>query len=328
MIKSYFKKNIKIALLLLLFIFAFPYSLFAVENLAEHLSGRILLQVEGVGQAWYVSPADEKRYSLGRPEEAFDLMKKLSVGISDKDLAKIPVGVSANNYPDTDSDGLYDSLEEAIGLNKYNQDTDSDGYNDKMELTNGHNPLGAGKLPIDEKFTQINQGKIFLQVEKNGEAWYVEPVALKRYYLGRPNDAFQIMRAFGLGITNADLEKITIGLLPPAAIITPPPINPIATTTIDVLQSAAAAIRAKNKTLAASYFVPEMKKKVEYAVENMSNESLFILGNILSGAKLISSTADQKIYNNDVYFSLGGYEVPVKFYLKKQPDGSWLMTNL
>ena len=34
------------------------------------------------------------------------------------------------------------------------------------------------------------------------------PVDNKRYFLGRPNDAFAIMRAFGLGITNANLSKI------------------------------------------------------------------------------------------------------------------------
>lgn len=52
-------------------------------------------------------------------------------------------------------------------------------------------------------------GYILLQVEKNGEAWYVYPKDLKRYYLGRPNDAFNIMRQKGLGISNTNLEKIT-----------------------------------------------------------------------------------------------------------------------
>ncbi|MFH0955785.1 MAG: hypothetical protein V1801_01040, partial [Candidatus Falkowbacteria bacterium] len=106
------------------------------------LAGRILLQVEDKGQAWYVSPADEKRYSLGRPNDAFYLMQKLSIGISNKDLEKIPIGIQANNYVDSDADGIYDNLEEAIGTDKNNQDTDSDGYNDMIELTSGNNPLG------------------------------------------------------------------------------------------------------------------------------------------------------------------------------------------
>lgn len=42
-------------------------------------------------------------------------------------------------------------------------------------------------------------GKILLQVEENGEAWYVYPNDSFRYYLGRPKDAFDIMRNLGLG---------------------------------------------------------------------------------------------------------------------------------
>ena len=37
-------------------------------------------------------------------------------------------------------------------------------------------------------------GYIVLQVEENGEAWYVDPSTVIRYYLGRPDDAFSIMR--------------------------------------------------------------------------------------------------------------------------------------
>jgi hypothetical protein len=56
-----------------------------------------------------------------------------------------------------------------------------------------------------------NLGRIFLQVEGQGEAWYINPVNHQRYYLSRPSDAFAIMRNLGLGITNADLAKIAIG---------------------------------------------------------------------------------------------------------------------
>ena len=52
------------------------------------------------------------------------------------------------------------------------------------------------------------RGKILLDVEKNGEAWYIYPEDDKRYYLGRPDDAFNIMRELGLGISNSNLEKI------------------------------------------------------------------------------------------------------------------------
>ncbi len=51
-------------------------------------------------------------------------------------------------------------------------------------------------------------GTILLDVERHGEAWYVNPANLRRYYLGRPNDAFRIMRELGLGITRKNLAKI------------------------------------------------------------------------------------------------------------------------
>ncbi|MDO8668572.1 MAG: hypothetical protein Q7K35_05840 [bacterium] len=298
------------------------------------LTGRILLQVEDKGQAWYVNPADEKRYSLGRPDDAYNLMRKLSIGISNEDLKKIPVGLSSSNYPDSDEDGLNDNLEDALGTDKNKTDTDADGYDDKTELTNGYNPLGSGKQPIDEKFTRSNSGKIFLQVQKNGEAWYVEPVTQKRYSLGRPGDAFQIMRTFGLGITNANLEKIPVGQLPidldPTDLdpIDPDPFDPdpIDTLSDDALQSAASAIRAADGPSAISFFTPNMQKSIEYSVEHMPKESLLILANILSGSTLESSAETTNTYSNEVYFQ--GEKHTVYFYVEKQPDETWLLTNL
>jgi hypothetical protein len=58
----------------------------AATTLAQRLSGRILLQVEDKGQAWYVNPLDLKRYYLGRPEDALSLMRTLGLGISNADF--------------------------------------------------------------------------------------------------------------------------------------------------------------------------------------------------------------------------------------------------
>jgi len=60
----------------------------------------------------------------------------------------------------------------------------------------------------DINLQQRLSGYILLQVELNGEAWYVNPSNLMRYYLGRPTDAFDIMRNLGLGITDTDLNLI------------------------------------------------------------------------------------------------------------------------
>jgi len=63
---------------------------------------------------------------------------------------------------------------------------------------------------LKSSFPKNLSGKILLDVEENGEAYYVYPKDNKGYYLGRPVDAYQIMREKGLGISNKDLNKIEI----------------------------------------------------------------------------------------------------------------------
>ncbi len=53
-------------------------------------------------------------------------------------------------------------------------------------------------------------GYILLQVEKNGEAWYVYPGDGNRYYLGRPDDAFNIMKKLALGATHSYISETEI----------------------------------------------------------------------------------------------------------------------
>ncbi|MDP3042985.1 MAG: serine protease [bacterium] len=61
---------------------------------------------------------------------------------------------------------------------------------------------------IDYVFSKKQIGKILLQVESHGETWYVNPKDNKRYYMANGNEAYQIMRYLGVGITNKDLAKI------------------------------------------------------------------------------------------------------------------------
>jgi hypothetical protein len=182
-------------------------------KLVGNLMGRILIQVEDKGRAWYVNPVDRKRYYLGSAQNAFSVMSLIGQGISNKNLRKIPIGLvkdSLNEDRDTDGDRLTDRLEEGIGSDKNKIDSDGDSYNDYEEIINGYNSYGPGKLVTDPKLLKLALGRMYIQVETNGEAWYVEPVSKKRYYLGRPTEAYAIMRQFGLGITNADLNKIPV----------------------------------------------------------------------------------------------------------------------
>ena len=178
------------------------------ENLSNKLKGKILLQVESRGEAWYISPADGKRYSMGRPNDAFDLMRQQGIGISNDNLKKIKIANENLTGQDSDNDGLSDMAEDSIGTNKNNSDSDGDGYSDKDEVINGYNPDGSGKLSLDNNFAKSQSGKILLQVERHGEAWYVNPDNNQRYFMGRPGDAFNLMRKLGLGISNNDLNKI------------------------------------------------------------------------------------------------------------------------
>jgi len=176
--------------------------------MADRLKGKIVLKVEANGEAYYINPITKYIHYLGRPADAFSLMREQGVGITNNNLYKIPVGIITEGYQDSDQDGLSDYLEDTLGLNKNSSDTDNDGHKDGVELENGYNPWDSGKQPIDNNFAKAQAGKIFLQVEKNGEAWYVSPSDNKRYFLGRPNDAFQVMRSLGLGISNSDFDNL------------------------------------------------------------------------------------------------------------------------
>ena len=146
----------KIIFLVLLF-FVFPFFVNA-KTLGQKLSGYILLDVERNGEAWYINPANNQRYYLGRPIDAFKIMRELGLGINEMNFQKL--------------------AQEGMPID--------------------------GDLALAKKLS----GKILIRTEKLGEAWYIYPKNLKKYYLGRPSDAFKIMRELGLGITRENLAKI------------------------------------------------------------------------------------------------------------------------
>jgi len=174
-----------------------------------NLKGRILLQVESRGEAWYINPRDGKRYYVKNGEAAFKLMKDMGVGIKNDGLKKIPIAnFNFEEMKDTDMDRLPDTIEESLGTDKNIIDSDNDGYSDYLEVIKNYNPLGSGLLVYDFNFAREHAGEIFLQIENKGEAWYINPVDNKRYFLGSPNDAYNLIRKLGLGISNKNLEKI------------------------------------------------------------------------------------------------------------------------
>jgi len=183
----------------------------ADTGLLGRVSGHILLQVEEHGEAWYVDPIDNSRHYLQNGASAYGALRDLGLGISNADLKLIPIGLESRfQVTDTDGDGLADQLEDGLGTDRNNPDTDGDGYNDGDELMNGYNPLGSGRWSFSATLVDRLRGRILLQVEEHGEAWYVNPADGRRYYMKDGDFAYEIMRFLGLGITNNDLATVPL----------------------------------------------------------------------------------------------------------------------
>jgi len=178
---------------------------------AEKLKGRILLQVQAKGEAWYVDPTTLKRTYLRDGDSAYQLLREKGLGITNINLMKIPIGLEPRIVAaDSDGDGLPDNLEEAIGTDSSDTDTDHDGFTDGQEVQSGYNPLGNGRSSSDVRLVVRLKGRVLLQTESRGQAWYVNPADGKRYYLANGEMAYQVMRYLGLGMSNNDLTKVAI----------------------------------------------------------------------------------------------------------------------
>ena len=121
----------------------------AATSLTKYL-GYIFLAVEKHGEAYYYYPVDKKGYYLGRPADAFNVMRTLGLG----------------------------ATHDFITNTTY--------------------------------FPTSVVGRILLDVQSHGEAYYIYPKDRKKYYLGRPDDAYNIMRSLGLGISNTNLTALPL----------------------------------------------------------------------------------------------------------------------
>lgn len=148
--------------------FALPQTTHAA-SLAETLSGRILLQVQSRGEAWYVDPVSKQRFFLGNADDAYALMRAKGLGIRHAELTRYRTS----------------------------------------------------------RFPSRLSGRIVLDVESHGEAYYIIPGRLTSVYLGRAADAYALMRQYGLGITNANLALVPAAVSDQFPIPTPrPPATP------------------------------------------------------------------------------------------------------
>ena len=180
------------------------------SRLYERLKGRIILRVKSHGQAYYISPKEKIMHYLGRPADAFSIMRSQALGISDVNLAKIRLNLELVGGSDTDQDGLPDDLEISLGTDPNQSDTDADGFSDKAEIMNDYPPLleKNQRTIFDNALALRLKGRILLQTERRGQAYYLNPLDGQRYFLSRPRDAFNIMRQLGLGITDQDYQAL------------------------------------------------------------------------------------------------------------------------
>ncbi len=131
--------------------------------------GKIFLQVQLHGEAWYVNPDSGRRYYMKDGATAYQMMRNFGLGITNSNLSKIQ------------------SVD------------DSDEYNESA------NRCSPGS------FENTVKGKILLQVQAHGEAWYVDTEKCLRIYLKDGDAAYTVMRFLGIGITDVDLAKLNIG---------------------------------------------------------------------------------------------------------------------
>jgi hypothetical protein len=142
-------------------------------RLIKRLAGQILLQTEQYGQAWYLDAVSLKRYYLADGDSAYGALREFGLGIKNADINKIPIA-------------------------------------SESVLPTGY---VASESTYSNLLTTRLSGRIVIQVENHGEAWYINPEDGKRYYLANGEAAYQIMRQLSLGISNDNIRKITVGYL-------------------------------------------------------------------------------------------------------------------
>jgi hypothetical protein len=154
------------------------------KTISENLNAQIATAQKAVtDQAAAQSQADQSKVQLASYNSTLQNIFNAATGITNTDLAKIPFADVTYQGTDTDTDGLPDELEAALGTSATSTDSDGDTYTDRAELISGYDPLINGaKLPIDQTFANAQKGKLFVQT--GGYLWYVGSDA-KRYFIGK-----------------------------------------------------------------------------------------------------------------------------------------------
>ncbi|MBL7057821.1 hypothetical protein ISS03_00645 [Patescibacteria group bacterium] len=177
-------------------------------NLAEKLSGQILINTENDGELWYVDPTTNKRLYLDSADFAYTLLRSRAISTSAQSINGLPMGLLNVTDTDTDSDGISDRLEKIIGGNVYSVDTDNDGFDDKNEVLSNYNLNGSGKKMLDSTLIDSFRGYFILNVDDSDSVWYISPRDSRRYFIGGPLDFSAVVKQLAIGINLQDLGEI------------------------------------------------------------------------------------------------------------------------
>jgi hypothetical protein len=104
------------------------------------------------------------------------------------------------------------SIESLSGEEKTLREEESKKIKEEIEKLIDEQSFGEGLIRKLKRLSMENKlsGRLLLQVEENGEAWYLNPVDKKRYFLARPADMFNIMKQFGLGASHEYITETEI----------------------------------------------------------------------------------------------------------------------
>ncbi|MBL7057931.1 hypothetical protein ISS03_01205 [Patescibacteria group bacterium] len=130
--------------------------------LTERLFGKMLLDVEGNGEVYYLDPVTGGKEYLADGSAAQKLLERRALGINEQNFANLIIGTEKE--------------EESVCKTS--------------------------------KLSNRLKGRIVLRVEKNGEAYWINPNNCKAYYAGTHEASYELMKKMSLGVKKNDLAKI------------------------------------------------------------------------------------------------------------------------
>lgn len=187
--KSTKKITLIISILLILFItilIIFRYEILNTTRRAlpmpYRVSGMILLDINSNGEAWYVNPDNKQKYYLGNPDQAYTVMKELSITINEDNLNKY----LKKSFPIKYS-------------GKFIQDNQQE---NKIYYINVDDKKGYPIQNPDEAFALIQ--KMALGVRNGDSRWSIEKI--------EPNPNYNIEETFHEVIKIIDGDTIVVAI--------------------------------------------------------------------------------------------------------------------